>query len=110
MGSTLIFLEQMSFLTTKGFEVEVRMDLYKIDGPHSVNFPEGYRFGWIAYDRYNRSNRILFDCHPPKGPHFHVGDDKVGISFQWESLPKAMDFFWQKVWEHFGEKEVGEEK
>lgn len=108
MNSTLIFQFKQSLFTQQGFEVEVRMDVYQIPNPEGLKFPEGYRFSWIAFDRYNPKNRVLFDCHPPKGPHFHVDDEKDGQSFVWVSLEASMDLFWEKVWLRFGERE-GEE-
>ena len=105
MGSALIFQVNRSLFTKNAFELEIRMDIFKIEEPEGAQFPDGYRFSWIAFDRYDPMKRVLFDCHPPKGPHLHVDQDKEGIPFQWENLEKAIELFWQKVWDRFGERE-----
>jgi hypothetical protein len=110
MSATLIFDLKRSLFTKKGFEIEIRMDVYKIDHPEGRNFPDGYRFSWIAFDRSDPLQRVLFDCHPPKGPHLHVDQDKEGISFRWENLEKSMQLFWEKVWWRFGDREEGNEE
>jgi hypothetical protein len=78
------------------------MDLHKLPEGHSENFPEGYKFSWIAFDPNRESERVLFDCHFPKGPHFHIDDEVEGEPFKWTSLDAAYDLFFVKVKERFG--------
>lgn len=80
------------------------MDLFRLtEEDPAQTHPEGYRFSWIAFDRESPEKRVLFDCHPPKGPHFHLDEDREGVPFEWTSLAAAIEFFRQKVREHFGE-------
>ena len=81
----------------------IELDLYKLPEPYDSNYPEGYKFSWIALDLSDPKKRVLFDCHTPKGPHFHIDEEKEGASFEWVSLSNAQQFFYLKVIEHFGE-------
>jgi hypothetical protein len=83
------------------------MEVHKIDEPEGQKYPDGLRFGWIAFDRLEKNKSVLFDCHPPKGAHYHINGEQPGTPFEWKGLDEAMDFFWSKVWEHFG-KRIGE--
>ena len=67
MKATLLLDVHELFVTQAGGTVEVHMDLYEVTKKKGQ--PE-YRFSWIAFDIDNPMRRILFDCHPPKGPHF----------------------------------------
>ncbi len=79
------------------------MEGFEIHGKEQKNFPGGQRFGWIAYDAIEVTQRVLFDSHPPKGTHFHIDLDKEGIAFEWKTQEEAENFFFQKVVEKFGE-------
>ncbi len=57
---------------------------------------------WIAFDPEEEGARVLFDCHEPKGPHWHIDDDEEGQLFVWQGLKEAEDLFFQKVEERFG--------
>ena len=46
---------------------------------------------------------MLFDFHPPKGPHFHIDEEVKGQAFEWSSVPDAIELFRQRIKEHFGE-------
>lgn len=90
-------------ITCKNREmVVVFMDLYKLADDRAGVSPEGYRFSWIAFDPEDESTRVLFDCHPPKGPHIHVDGDREGTPFEWRSLDEAQALFFEKVAEKFG--------
>jgi hypothetical protein len=104
MNAILLFQLNQGLSTQNGIELEIRMDLYRIQGGEGKKFPEGFKFSWIAFDQYDSSAKVLFDCHPPKGPHFHMDDDKEGVPFQWESLEKALELFWEKVEDRFGKR------
>ena len=79
------------------------MDLYKIPSEQVADFPGGHRFSWIAFDPEEASQRVLFDSHPPKGPHIHVDGDQDGEPFQWVSVDAAKALFLERIQQHFGE-------
>ncbi len=85
------------------------MDLFQIPEPERKNYPEGYRFSWIAFDAEDPEERVLFDCHPPKGPHIHV-DGEPEFLFKWKSLEQSEALFFEKVQEKFGAFRSEEEK
>ena len=95
--ATLIFQRKFTLTCENGRIVSVFMDLYHLPEGHPRAFPEGYRFSWIAFDSVNESAQVLFDCHAPNGPHFHVDSDSNGKPFEWSSLEHAHELFFQKV-------------
>ncbi len=102
MKSELLSKRKFLFYSRKGEPVVVAMDLYKIRDPESAKYPEGYRMSWIAFDPEKpREKRVLFDSHPPKGPHFHIDNKKAEISFVWLSLKETETLFFEIVCEHF---------
>lgn len=109
MDATLIY-RISSRVFTKEYELQVRRELYKINGEEQKHYPEGYRFGWIAYDSLNPNKRVLYDCHPSKGAHYHLDGEEPGTPFEWQGLEKATQAFWHKVWEHFGPRVIGDDK
>ena len=84
------------------------MELFKIHGENALDYPEGYRVGWIAFDSDQLEKRVLFDSHPPKGIHFHIDGDEVGVGFAWESLSHCRGKFLKMICHHFDidEKEL----
>lgn len=80
----------------------VAMDLYKLPS-EAEGYPEGYKFSWIAFDPEEPSNRVLFDSHPPKGPHIHIDEEKIGVPYEWKGLDEAQTFFEAKIQERFGD-------
>ncbi len=105
MKATLLLESHQLFVTKAGGIVEIHMDLYKVEDSAGLSGSE-FRFSWIAFDSDNPMRRVLFDSHPPKGPHFHVDDDSKGQAFAWVSVSDAIRLFREKVEEHFGELEV----
>lgn len=102
MDATRIYRNRFSVACEGDRIVTIYMDLFHVPGGHEKGLPEGYKFSWIAFDPLEAGARILFDCHPPKGPHLHVDADPVGVPYQWESLEAAEKFFFGKVQERFG--------
>lgn len=98
-----ILLDRRSFtvVSKSGEVVVIKMELFRIQGKNAKDHPEGFRLGWIAYSLENPQKRVLFDSHPPKGPHFHIDDEKDGTTFRWESLEKSEALFFEKVGRHF---------
>lgn len=81
------------------------MDLFKLAEGHPKSFPDGYRFSWIAFDPDMPNERILFDCHDPKGPHVHIDNDPDGDPIEWTTLDNAYELFFERVRNRFGEYE-----
>lgn len=78
------------------------MRLQKLPNIQRKEFPQDYKFSWIAYNLENTSERVLFDNHHGKIPHYHIDKDKQGISFAWASQEKSEKLFWEKVQKRFG--------
>lgn len=102
MKAICLFKEKYELTRADGGLVVIYMDLYQVPDGVKVGLPDGFRFSWIAFDPDNPSNRVLFDCHSPKGPHFHLGDDAVETSYQWNNIVEAEKFFFELVEKHFG--------
>jgi hypothetical protein len=69
------------------------MDLYKLPEGHPKSFPDGHRFSWIAFDSDDESMRVLFDCHHPKGPHFHVDNEATAWRSSGRLWTISMSYF-----------------
>jgi hypothetical protein len=102
MEATRIYRTKVTVSVKGGKRIAVVMDLYRLP-PEEKGYPEGYKFSWIAFDPNEPSNRVLFDVHPPKGPHLHIDQDTVGVPFDWKGLAEAENFFMAKIQERFGE-------
>lgn len=89
MKAFLLFESHQLFVTVAGATVEIHMDLYQLEKRADVLGSE-YRFSWIAFDADDPMRRVLFDSHPPKGPHFHLDNEKEGQSFPWVSIGDAV--------------------
>src|SRR5277367_2001281 len=84
-----------------GKQIVVEMDLYEVLGKDAEKHPGGYRFSWIAFNTQNPMERVLFDSHPPKGPHFHIDNRKNEIKLEWTSLAQVERLFFRIVARHF---------
>jgi hypothetical protein len=78
------------------------MKLIKLPNINKKEFPQDYKFSWIAYNLENTKERVLFDNHHGKEPHYHLDQDKKGVFFVWLSRDRAEGLFWEKVWQRFG--------
>ncbi len=78
------------------------MKLVRLSGIKRKEFPQDYKFSWIAYNLENTKERILFDNHYGKEPHYHLDQDKKGIFFTWLSGKESEALFWEKVRQRFG--------
>jgi hypothetical protein len=56
----------------------------------------------LPYNLENSQERVLFDNHHGKEPHYHLDQDKKGIFFSWQSREKSEALFWEKVEQRFG--------
>ena len=77
--------------------IEVKLVKLSIAKPE---FPQGYKFSWIAFNRDYPNERVLFDNHRGKKPHYHVNGKQV--FFTWKSRQHAEQLFYQKIIEKFG--------
>ena len=109
MKAACLFKEKFELEKKDGGVVVIYMDLYQVADDAKLGLPEGYRFSWIAFDSDNPLDRVLFDCHSPKGPHFHIGNDQEGTPYQWRGLKEAEQDFFKKVEAHFGELTGGKQ-
>jgi hypothetical protein len=90
-------------ITSQGYEISLRMRLWQFSNQQSLDFPEGYKFSWIAYNVVSPQQEfVLFDNHKGKPPHYHIDDKKKYIFFTWTSRERAEKLFWQKVQARFG--------
>jgi hypothetical protein len=94
--ATLIMRRSASIEYENGQIVSIRMDLFAIKGG-----AEGFRFSWIAFDLEDPDRQVLFDNHPPKGPHFHKRGQET--SFTWNGVSHALAMFVDLVRLEFGD-------
>ena len=94
--ATLIMRRSASIEYENGQIVSIRMDLFAIEGGAN-----GFRLSWIAFDLLDPERRVLFDDHPPKGPHFHRRGQET--SFEWNGVPHALKLFVDLVRLEFGD-------
>ena len=90
---------QEEFLMSSGKKIFIEIRLWKLL-TDKLEFPEGYKFKWIAFNRDNPSERVLFDNHTGKKPHYHENSHEV--FFTWISRKHAQQMFYQKVIKKFG--------
>ena len=102
MKATLVFHTKVVITVTGQRSISVEMDLYKLPSAQG-GYPDGYKFSWIAFDPNEPLERILFDIHPPKGPHLHIDGDPVGTPYVWLGLSEAEEFFVSQTEARFGE-------
>ena len=93
------FQRQDEFLMSSGKKVFIEVMLLRL-ATDKPEFPEGYKFKWIAFNRDNPSERVLFDNHRGKKPHYHENSHEV--FFTWISRQQAQQMFYQKIIDKFG--------
>ena len=97
-NATLIMRRSASIEYENGQIVSIRMDLFAIEG--NASGADRFRFSWIAFDFEEPDRSVLFDNHPPKGPHFHKRGQET--SFSWNGVPHALAMFVDLVRLEFG--------
>ena len=76
------------------------MKLWKLPKSNVKEFPEGYKLSWIVFNLVTEKERILFDNHVGKSPHYHEnGEEKF---LEWVSLEHTEKLFYQMVYQKFG--------
>ena len=87
--------------TSRGYIIKLSLLSKRFYIKKATEFPENYKFSWIAFNIDNPDERVLFDNHPGKPPHYHI-DKKPSVYFKWISLAASRKLFFQKVYERFG--------
>lgn len=87
---------------SSGKTIIIEMDIWLVPETKKHLYPDGLKFGWISLNKDNPDERILVDYHPKKGFHYHVDNEPI-IKLEWVSLPQALNFFYEKVQEKFGD-------
>lgn len=89
------------YLMNSGQIITIEMKLIKLLDIQKGEYPEDYKFNWIAFEQDNPEEKVLFDNHHGKKPHFHINDQEE--FFIWISKEKSQELFFQKVRKKFGE-------
>ena len=90
---------QDEFLMSSGKKIFIEVRLIKLLTA-KPEFPQGYYFKWLAFNRDNPSERVLFDNHTGKGPHWHENGHQE--FFTWVSRQHTQQMFYQKIIQKFG--------
>ena len=93
------FQRQDEFLMSSGKKVFIEVILLKLE-TDKPEFPEGYKFKWIAFNRDNPNERVLFDNHTGKKPHYH--ENGTEVFFTWISRKHTQQMFYKMVVKKFG--------
>lgn len=96
----LVYSRKGTFVTEKGYLIGLRMRLWQYPHHQEAEFPEGCQLSWIVFKLTNKKERILFDNHEGKPPHYHNNEKEA--FFSWKSLPETEKMFWQMVYQKFG--------
>ena len=98
----LIYWNKGKFPMASGKRIIIEMDIWLTPEFKRHIYPDGLKFGWIACNEDNPAERILVDYNPKKGFHYHVDSEPI-INLEWISLSEALNFFYEKVHEKFGD-------
>jgi hypothetical protein len=102
MKATLIVHQkfELKSLNPEIGDVAVKIQVWKIPPPNDQSYPEGKRYSLVGYQSKNPKDKVLLDCHPPKGPHFHT--DSGDLLLPEMNYEDAFEMFWRKLEEKFG--------
>ena len=104
MKAALLFEVRRLFETESGKTIVMVMDLYELpEASAADDVHTRYKFSWIAFRQEAPEERVLFDCHKPKGIHYHIDDDKEGQPLECSSISETIELFQSRVAERFGE-------
>ena len=98
----LLLKENKKYLMNTGKIITIATDLWLVPKDQRRFYPNGLKFGWIAFNDDNPDERILVDYNPKKGFHYHL-DEKPIVKLKWVSLENAQKLFAKMVQEKFGE-------
>ncbi|MBI4402643.1 MAG: hypothetical protein HY537_00690 [Deltaproteobacteria bacterium] len=102
MKAVLLHKSKTTMTVASGRTIAIYVDTFHLQGAKDPSSWKAYRFSWVAFAPDEPGARVLFDCHEPKGPHWHIDGDEVGQAFAWTGLEEAEELFFQKVEERFG--------
>jgi hypothetical protein len=80
------YYRQDEFLMSSGKKIFIEIKLLKL-ATDKPEFPQGYKFKWLAFNRDSPSERVLIDNHTGKGPHYH--ENGTEVFFTWVSRKHA---------------------
>ncbi|RHZ35732.1 hypothetical protein [endosymbiont GvMRE of Glomus versiforme] len=95
----LKYYRQDEFLMSSGKKIFIEIKLWKL-ATDKPEFPEGYKFKWMAFNRDNPREMIRFDNHRGKGPHYH--ENGTEVFFIWKSRQHTQQMFYQMIIKKFG--------
>lgn len=75
--------------------------------PSWLDFPHKFCFSWVAFNAENPFERVLIDCHSPKGVHIHLDEKGKEISISASTIEEVKSIFCQEVFIKFGIKLEG---
>ena len=100
MDDNLVYNRKGTFWTDKNNLIGLRMKLWHLPNVNSKVFPQGYKLSWIVFNLATENERVLFDNHWGKPPHYHEnGKEKF---LEWISLEETEKLFYQMAWKKFG--------
>ncbi len=98
----LLYWDKGRSSMSSGKTIVIEMDIWLVPESQRHLYPDGLKFGWIAFDVANPDEKILVDYNPKKGFHYHIDDQPI-IKLKWVSLTEALKFFYDKVQEKFSD-------
>ena len=96
-----IYHQKRTIFTTKDYVIKIEMVLDRTDEKVGIEFPESYKFRWMAFNIDNKDEFVRFDNHTGKLPHWH--DNSKQGKLEWRGLELTEELFYQKVKEKFGD-------
>ena len=97
----LLLKENKKYLMSTGKIITIATDLWLVPESRRHLYPNGLKFGWIAFNDDNPEEKILIDYNPQKGFHYHIDDHIVKLT--WVSLENAQQLFTKMIQAKFGE-------
>jgi len=100
----LVYHIRETLITDKDFEISLRMKLWQYVDENCLEFPEGFKMEWIAFNLAKPNEEfVLLDNHWGKPPHYHIDDKKKQKFFAWISRQKTEKMFLDLVRQRFGD-------
>jgi len=93
------FYRRDEFLTSLGKKIFVEIEISEVL-TEKPEFPQGFKFKWLAFNRDKPTEKILFDNHIGKKPHYHI--DRKEKFFTWISREHTQQMFYQEIVKKFG--------
>ena len=84
---------------SSGKKIFVEIELLKL-ATDKPEFPQGFKFKWLAFNRDKPAEKVLFDNHKDKKPHYH--DNGKEAFFTWKSRKDTQQMFYQAIIKKWG--------